>query len=213
MQSLSDTELISSFREQGRQDAFTELVNRYQEKLTNTLIVRLGDPDTAEDVVQRVFIRIYKNIHRFDDSKGAFERWLFGAALNLTRNELRGSKVAGRPRSCVSIHSEREGSPLRIDPAHASVTPGEGMEHEEWRVEFQQFVEALPFASKQAFMLIFAEGLSYAEASKRCGVPAPTLKSRVRVVISQIQEAFADMPCDVTGLLDGMRWEFWQEVA
>jgi RNA polymerase sigma-70 factor (ECF subfamily) len=213
MQSLSDTELISLFREHGRQDAFTELVNCYQEKLTNTLIVRLGDPDTAEDVVQRVFIRIYKNIHRFDDSKGAFERWLFGAALNLTRNELRGSKVAGRRGSCVSIHSDRDDSPLRIDPAHASVTPGEDMEHAEWRVEFRQFIEALPFASRQAFVLIYVQGLSYTEASKHCGVPAPTLKSRVRVVIGQLQEAFADMPCDVTGLLDGLRRESWQEVA
>ena len=65
---LEDGDVVSAFL-QGEERAFEELVDRYQGRLLNFVYRTIGDRDRAEDLVQEVFIRVYRHIGRFDRSK------------------------------------------------------------------------------------------------------------------------------------------------
>src|SRR5438045_8628181 len=72
----------------GEERAFTELVERYQSRLLNFIYRTIGDREKAEDLVQEVFIRVYRHLLRFDRSK-KFSTWAYTIASNLAKNELR----------------------------------------------------------------------------------------------------------------------------
>src|SRR5205085_10840288 len=72
----------------GEERAFSELVTRYQTRLLNFVYRTIGDREKAEDLVQEVFIRVYRHLHRFDRSK-KFSTWVYTIASNLAKNELR----------------------------------------------------------------------------------------------------------------------------
>src|SRR5207244_9383883 len=82
-----DSSVVTAFLG-GEERAFTELVERYQNRLLNFIYRTIGDRDRAEDLVQEVFIRVYRHLHRFDRSK-KFSTWVYTIASNLAKNELR----------------------------------------------------------------------------------------------------------------------------
>src|SRR5690606_2436283 len=82
-----DSGLVAAFLA-GEKRAFTLLVDRYQSRLLNFVYRTTGDRERAEDLVQETFIRVYRHIHRFDQSK-KFSTWVYTIASNLAKNELR----------------------------------------------------------------------------------------------------------------------------
>src|SRR5690348_7658070 len=72
----------------GDPQAFGTLVDRYQVRLLNFVNRTIGDRERAEDLVQEVFIRVFRHIHRFDQTK-KFSTWIYTIASNLAKNELR----------------------------------------------------------------------------------------------------------------------------
>lgn len=221
MRALSDVELISLFTEQGQQDAFTTLFNRYHKKLVDLVTERLGDADSANDVVQRVFIKLYTRLEMFDSSKSAFERWLFGITLNMMRDEI--SAASRRDRNLSSVPVCRTANTSAAEGASddffaepidgGSLEPWESLSHAEWRAEFHDFIDCLPWHHKQVFLMVYADGLSYPEASAKTGIPQTTLKSRVRTVLNQLREEFDGIPFNVTGLLPQLAQLPPQEIA
>ena len=87
LRSLDDGAVVSAFLA-GEERAFQELVERYQTRLLNFVYRTIGDRERAEDLVQEVFIRVYRHLHRFDQSK-KFSTWAYTIASNLAKNELR----------------------------------------------------------------------------------------------------------------------------
>src|SRR5690606_11676223 len=84
---LDDSGLVAQFLA-GEKRAFSELVGRYQVRLLNFIYRTIGDRDRAEDLVQETFVRVYRHLHRFDQSK-KFSTWVYTIASNLAKNELR----------------------------------------------------------------------------------------------------------------------------
>jgi len=72
----------------GEPQAFGTLVDRYQTRLLNFVNRTIGDRERAEDLVQEVFIRVFRHLHRFDQTK-KFSTWIYTIASNLAKNELR----------------------------------------------------------------------------------------------------------------------------
>ena len=68
LRALDDAGVVTSFLD-GEERAFAELVERYQTRLLNFIYRTIGDREKAEDLVQEVFIRVYRHLHRFDRSK------------------------------------------------------------------------------------------------------------------------------------------------
>ena len=87
LHSMDDAGVVGAFLG-GEERAFQELVERYQTRLLNFVFRTIGDRERAEDLVQEVFIRVYRHLHRFDRSK-KFSTWIYTIASNLAKNELR----------------------------------------------------------------------------------------------------------------------------
>src|SRR4030081_303050 len=87
LRAMDDADVVTSFLE-GEERAFQEIVERYQTRLLNFIYRTIGDREKAEDLVQEVFIRVYRHLHRFDRSK-KFSTWAYTIASNLAKNELR----------------------------------------------------------------------------------------------------------------------------
>src|SRR5687768_5602240 len=85
--SLSDADLIS-ISIGGREESFEELVRRYQRPIVGYVFRMLGDYDSALDVTQEVFIKVYNSLHRCS-SDDKFSTWLYRIAHNATIDHIR----------------------------------------------------------------------------------------------------------------------------
>ena len=84
---LSDSEIVQRFLD-GDERAFGDLVERYDRRLLNFVFRTVGDRERAQDLVQETFVRVYRHLHRFDQTK-KFSTWIYTIAGNLAKNELR----------------------------------------------------------------------------------------------------------------------------
>ena len=87
----TDTNDLIAAHLAGDERAFTRLVTQYQPRLVNFVTRMIQDRDRAEDLAQEAFLRVYRHLHRFDQSR-KFSTWVYTIAANLARNELRNRK-------------------------------------------------------------------------------------------------------------------------
>lgn len=113
-QGFNDSRLVELARE-GNQDAFGELVHRYEGRLMRVIGRFIVDQDTIEDLAQDVFLRVYRRLELFDPSR-RFGPWLFQIGVNLTLDHLR--KTQRRIR-WTPFSQRREEESRSVEPAVA----------------------------------------------------------------------------------------------
>jgi RNA polymerase sigma-70 factor, ECF subfamily len=187
-----DSTVVSAFLG-GEERAFSELVERYQTRLLNFIYRTIGDRDRAEDLVQEVFIRVYRHLHRFDRSK-KFSTWVYTIASNLAKNELR-----NRSRSPLVLFQTIQGSgdeedrPVEFEDTTAR--PDDMYRKRHLRELVEQTVSQLPEHHRQVFVLRELEGKSYEEIAEITDCNLGTVKSRLnraRSAFAAIIEPFID---------------------
>jgi RNA polymerase sigma-70 factor (ECF subfamily) len=158
LRAADDSTVVASFLN-GEERAFTELVERYQNRLLNFIYRTIGDRDRAEDLVQEVFIRVYRHLHRFDRSK-KFSTWVYTIASNLAKNELR-----NRSRNPLVLFQTMQGSaddddrPLQFEDTTSR--PDDMYRKRHLRELVEDTVAKLPEHHRQVFVLRELEGKSY----------------------------------------------------
>lgn len=173
---LTDAQVVQAFLD-GRERAFDELVARYQARLLNFIYRTVGDRERAEDLVQEVFIRIYRHLHRFDQSK-KFSTWAYTIASNLAKNELR-----NRSRNPLVLfqtirrHWEADHRPLQFEDS--SARPDDLFHKRHLRELVEQSVSRLPEHHRVVFVLRELEGKTYEEIADITGCNLGTVKSRL----------------------------------
>jgi len=85
--SEKDRELVRRCQE-GEELAFEELVRKYQQNLFNIVYRHVGDPAEVEDIVQKIFAKVYFSLAKFDNERPFFP-WLYRIAINQCYDELR----------------------------------------------------------------------------------------------------------------------------
>ena len=173
---LEDAQVVQAFLE-GRDRAFDELVARYQTRLLNFIYRTVGDRERAEDLVQEVFIRIYRHLHRFDQTK-KFSTWAYTIASNLAKNELR-----NRSRNplvlfqTIKRHWEADHRPLQFEDS--SSRPDDLFRKRHLRELVEQSVSQLPEHHRVVFVLRELEGPTYEEIAEITGCKLGPVKSRL----------------------------------
>ena len=176
LQVLDDSELVTSFLD-GEERAFAVLVERYQARLLNFIYRTIGDRERGEDLVQEVFIRVYRHLHRFDRSK-KFSTWVYTIASNLAKNELR-----NRSRNplvffqTIKKNWQDDDRPLQFEDA--TTRPDDLYRKRHLRELVEQSVQQLPEHHRQVFVLRELEGKSYEEIAEITGCNLGTVKSRL----------------------------------
>jgi len=173
---FEDPRVVQSFLD-GDARAFTELVMRYQTRLLNFVYRTIGDRERAEDLVQEVFVRVYRHLHRFDQTK-KFSTWIYTIASNLAKNELR-----NRSRNPLVLFQairkqfESDSRPLQFEDTSARPDDLFRKRHLKEMVEWA--VAQLPEHHRVVFVLRELEGKSYEEIADITGCNLGTVKSRL----------------------------------
>ncbi|HEY0994695.1 MAG TPA: sigma-70 family RNA polymerase sigma factor [Gemmatimonadaceae bacterium] len=186
LRSLDDSAVVSAFLE-GEERAFAELVERYQNRLLNFVYRTVGDRERAEDLVQEVFIRVYRHLHRFDRSK-KFSTWVYTIASNLAKNELR-----NRSRNPLvlfqTIKGRSEEDDRPVDFEDPGTRPDDLYRKRHLRALVEETVAALPEHHREVFVLRELEGKSYEEIAEITDCNLGTVKSR----LNRARNAFASI--------------------
>ena len=158
---LTDEELLSRYREQGRADDFDELVRRFGAELYRYLVRYLGDPTLADDVLQNIFLQVHAACGLYQAGRPV-RPWLYAIATHQAVNALR---RAGR-QAAVSLDQQFEGGEAGEAGAWVDLLVGEGpspleeLQEEERRQWVRDSVARLPELSQLTLILAYYQGLT-----------------------------------------------------
>jgi len=186
LRELEDTALVNAYLD-GETRGFDVLVERYQTRLLNFVYRIVGDRERAEDLVQEVFVRVYRHLGRFDRSK-KFSTWIYTIASNLAKNELR-----NRARNPLVLFTsmtkgwEDEERPLEFEDPLSR--PDDLFRKRHVRELVESSVAQLPTHHREVFMLREIEGRSYEEIAEITNCNLGTVKSR----LNRARNSFAEI--------------------
>jgi RNA polymerase sigma-70 factor (ECF subfamily) len=176
LKQLDDSGVVAAFLD-GDKRAFGELVERYQTRLLNFVYRTTGDRERAEDLVQETFIRVYRHLHRFDQSK-KFSTWVYTIASNLAKNELR-----NRSRNplvlfqAIKKNWDADARPLEWEDN--TYRPDDLFRKRHLKSLVDGAVDQLPEHHRTVFVLREMEGKTYEEIADITGANLGTVKSRL----------------------------------
>ena len=144
---------------QGDEQAYRQLVERWQTPVYAYLVRMLGSPEDAQDLCQETFVRMIRSANKYKPS-GQFQSWLFRIAGNQARSRLRRRKV-------IRWLSFDYGS---MDPPSSAPDAQEEMEREELRAEVRESIARLPERQREALLLKQYQDLKYSEIAEAMGL-------------------------------------------
>lgn len=182
MQQVQDSALVERIMA-GDEGALAALYDRYAGMLYAMLVRILRDTGAAEEVLQDLFLQLWRGASRFDTSRGSLPAWLLVIGRNRALSRLRG----------------KERREILEDPQEFSiesaVSPG-NLEDEAARAQLMQRLQgamaALPAEQREAVELAYFEGMTQTEIAERTGSPLGTVKSRVRAAMQTLKQIFED---------------------
>jgi RNA polymerase sigma factor (sigma-70 family) len=179
---IADEELMRQLAA-GRQEALGPLYSRYAPRLFS-LAAQSLDRATAEEIVQEVFLQVWRRSATFAPERGTFRAWVFQIAHYRILNELR--RRSRQPR----LEEDPEG--LRLAAA-ADPMPGpdEVVASEAQRVEVREALAALPEAQRRALEMAFVEGLTHEQVARNLQLPLGTTKTRIRAGLQRLRAGLA----------------------
>lgn len=180
-QKVTDEDLATRVRE-GEEQAFVELVSRYQAKLLRYGHKFLSDQDPIEDVVQDVFVKVYQNINSFDASR-RFSPWIYRIAHNAFVNVLR--KRSREPMLVLDFD-------LLVSHYSSEEDTAGDRERSDVKVAIEKGIQELSPAYREIIALYYVEELSYAEISEILHVPIGTVGIRLRRARAALQKHFKE---------------------
>jgi RNA polymerase sigma-70 factor (ECF subfamily) len=159
----------------GDQSAMAALYDRYSSVVYAVALRVLGDTGAAEDILQEVFLQLWRNPGAFDSARGSLAAWL----AVITRNR--------------AIDALRKRKPeTDIEDVIVSVAPDLASDADRTRVaaKIRGVLSSMSAAQRSALEMAYFEGLSHSEIADRTGEPLGTIKTRIRAGLLALRKAF-----------------------
>ena len=166
----------------GDQQAFSQLYD-HSSTLLFTLAVRiLGNREEAAELLQDVYLEVWRKVSRYDVGRGTPVAWLITLTKSRAIDRLRARAARGY-RATNSLEAE-----TAMQVADPSPSPLETQANQELRLAVGTAVAGLPQAQQQAIELAYYEGLSHAEIAQRLNQPLGTVKTRIKLGMSKLRD-------------------------
>lgn len=155
--------------------AFTLLYDMYSKSLFSVISNLISDREEAEDVLQESFVKIWKNIETYNDSKGRLYTWMLNITRNTAIDKLRSKGFNNKQKNLSSdnfVHLLDDSNKMtnRIDT-----------------IGIQEFVKKLKPKCIQLLDLLFFKGFTQQEASEELEIPLGTVKTQNRNCINDLR--------------------------
>ncbi len=156
--------------------AFTQLYDMYSKSLFSIITNLIKDREEAEDVLQEVFVKIWKNIETYNQSKGRLYTWMLNIARNTTIDKLRSKGFNNSQKNLSSdnfVHLLDDSNKLtnKIDS-----------------IGLREFVDKLKPKCIQLIDLLFFKGFTQQEASEELEIPLGTVKTQNRMCMNDLRK-------------------------
>lgn len=153
-----------------------QLYDRYSGVVYSVALRVLGDTGAAEDILQEVFLQLWRNPGLFDSSRGNLGAWL---------------AVISRNRAIDGLRKRRPETDL--ENVIVSVVPDMAGDAERSRAmqKVRSILGEMPDAQRNALELAYFEGLTHTEIADKTGEPLGTIKTRIRGGLMALRKAFA----------------------
>jgi RNA polymerase sigma-70 factor (ECF subfamily) len=176
---IEDHMILASFREEKtRELAFTQLVRKYQERLYWHVRRMVVVHDDANDIIQNVFIKVWKSLGNFREEANLYT-WLYRIATNETLSWIDQQKK----RTSISLSDDDDGSIAN----RLEAEKGFDANKLEWRL--QQAIQSLPDKQKAVFNLRYYDEMPYEEMATVLGTSVGALKASYHHAVKKV-EAF-----------------------
>jgi RNA polymerase sigma-70 factor (ECF subfamily) len=176
---ISDVEVIHAIA-RGDEQALACLYDRYRGILFGLLVRILNSREEAEDVLQEVFLQVWRRAADFNELRGKPFTWL--VTLSRSRGIDRLRSLGARERAATASAS---------NPEEAVSDASEDAYKSEQRGIVARALKQLPDDQKVALVLAYFEGLTQSEIAARLGAPLGTVKTRMRSGMIKLQELLA----------------------
>ena len=172
--SASDLATVTAMKS-GDQSALAELYDRYSSVVYAVALRVLGDTGAAEDVLQEIFLQLWRNPGAFDASRGNLGSWLAVIARNRAIDSLR-----------------RRRPEADIGEVIVSVAPDLVAEADRSRAaqRVREVLGTMPAPQRYALEMAYFEGMSHSEIAGKTGEPLGTIKTRIRSGLMALRKAF-----------------------
>ncbi len=185
--SRTDEEIIKEYIN-GHDEAFKELLNKYTKPLYNFIVHFVNKNDTP-DVVSETFIKVWKNISRFDAEKASFKTWIFTIAKNTATDFLR--KKKSLLFSDIQTSNDEEINTFAENIPDESVLPDEALQKLQDKKVLDEILKVLPPDYQEVLILHYQEELTFDEIGKILGKPLNTVKSQHRRALIEMRKKLA----------------------
>lgn len=167
----------------GDENALAALYDRYAGMLYGLLLRILKDTHAAEEVLQDLFLQLWRTASRFDASRGSMTAWLMVMARNRAISRLRRGNRQ-------TVADDPDGFLLESAPDPTDVEDEAARRQLAGRL--RAAMAALPGEQREALELAYFEGMTQTEIAERTGAPLGTVKSRVRAALQSLKQHFDD---------------------
>lgn len=166
-------ELVRSLKS-GDQAALAELYDRYSSVLFGALLKIVKKQETAEDLLQELFVKVWKNISSYDSAQGSLYTWMIRIARNLAIDKTRSKEFKKENRTTAEIVPYKSyGTPIEIQVD---------------AIGLKEKVEQLKPEQRLIIEMLFLQGYTQQDAAEELGIPLGTVKTRSRMALLQLRK-------------------------
>lgn len=156
--------------------ALRTVYDRHAGKAMAIALRILRSQQEAEEIVQEVFLEVWKRAAEFDVERGTISSWIASIARSRSIDRLRSRGTA-----------DRTAASLAAEPPPQTPTPLEDVEQRIWRDKVGAALNELPDEQRAVLEQAYFEGLTQREIAERTGQPLGTVKTRVRLALEKLQ--------------------------
>jgi RNA polymerase sigma-70 factor (ECF subfamily) len=173
--SKDDDSHLLSLVQRGDEQAMASLFDRYSKVVYSVALRVLRDPASAEDVLQEIFMQIWRNPDSFIATRGSLGGWL---------------AVVSRNRSIDSLRRKRPMDSVEDVVLASSCNLGDEAERNIMMEKARLMIHQLPREQRKTLEMAFFDGLTHSEIAEMTGDPLGTVKTRIRSALTTLRKAF-----------------------
>lgn len=160
--------------QQQRDDAFNYLYDNYSGALFTIINQIIADRETAGDVLQEVFVNIWRKMNTYDASKGRLFTWMLNIARNAAIDKLRSKGYRDSLKNQPIAENVDTGIAISVNPAISDVG-------------LKRILTTLREEYRTLIDLSYFQGFTHEEIARMLGIPLGTVKTRIRTALSQLK--------------------------
>lgn len=170
----SEQELVALLQ-QRNESSFSYLYDNYSGALAGVIHAIIPDEETVRDVLQEVFVNIWRKIQLYDSSKGRLFTWMMNVARNAAIDKIR-SRSYQETKKNLSVPDNPEGDPI------GGVTVQQIAD-----VGLKKILTKLKEEHRLLIDLSYFQGYTHEEISKILDIPLGTVKTRIRSALTHLR--------------------------